>query len=168
MSVNDNDERLETAFDPPTPQTPPRRPTWHDTAREFESALNATAKKLGLQLRVTYCAQDFCFRFEAALILDRAWHAVDEAIYMHGGKALSELTADILEDLQLRLHDLARKQMQERDVRQRTFILSKEDKHTLHDMFMAASAEELRDFARAENGCKKVDKYQELMNRLFR
>lgn len=142
-----------------------------EEAARLESELNETAKQLGLKLRVTYDAFDFCLRFDAALALDRVWHAVDEHVLVRqpsGSRALADLLMDVLENLQLRLHDQTAAAMQKRDVRERIFRLSKEDKALLHDLCTDACSHRMRDFNRAEENQKKVDEYQALMGRLFR
>ncbi len=133
-------------------------------AADLEAALRDTAKALGLRIRVTHETRFQQFYIDASLSLPRVNVTIDEACLTMSGAP--DVLNDELEHLQLRLHDLARDQMAERDVRKRIVKLSNEDKHTLHRMYLAACNEVSRDFS--ETGTAKLTEFQELMNRLFR
>lgn len=150
-------------FDPPDPNTPPRQARRDEDARRLESALSETAAKLGMKIRVAYDLYNFGFRICARLLAPIEVCTIDEEVL---STAPADLLQMSLENLQLKLHDNMATAMQKTDVRERQFALSKEDKHTLHDMFVDAMNERMRDFSRDE--WQIVDKYQELMNRLYR
>lgn len=157
-------------FDPPKPEDPsPLQMKKDKQARDIENTLREAATKLGMHIRVVADTNAWCFRIYARLLSPSEVYSVDEEMFVVPTKQIGTLLMDILEDLQLKLHDNMAAAMQSRDVRERQYTLSKEDKHTLNDMYRDACDEALRDFASAEHdGRDRVSKYQELMGRLFR
>ena len=141
-------------------------------AVRLESELQDTAARLGLRVKVTYDTDNLCFFIDCGLRQPpRANYSIDEEMFVaqpSGSTVIADFLQRVLEDLQRRTYDAMREQLDRLDVRGRIVQLSKEDKHTLHDMYMGACDEALRDFHRAEAGVAKVDKYQELIGRLFR
>lgn len=158
-------------FDPPEFAAPSWQVQRDDDARRLESALSETATKLGMKIRVAHDASEWAFRIYARLLSPNEVCMIDEPVLVQqpsGSTALVDLLQMALEALQIQLHDNMAAAMQKTDVRERQFGLSKEDKHTLHDMFMDAMNERMRYFSCSESNAKVVDKYQELTNRLYR
>lgn len=175
MSDSNEEDRPSAFATPVSPDPSPLQMKKDNDARELENALGKTALKLGMKIRVVADPYNWCFRIYARLLAPNECYVVDEeALYVAGPlravapKAFADLLHMILEDLQLKLHDNMAAAMQKTDVRERVFQLSDEDKHTLHDMLMAAQSHEMRDYYHSEQGIKKVDKYQELVGRLVR
>lgn len=135
----------------------------------LEKALEPYAIKLGIKVRAVADVTSFAFKIYAAMSLEREVCAIDEEmLILPRSKALADLLFMELENLQLRLHDNAAEHMNKHDVRERCFALSREDKALLHDMYIDACSERMRDFSRAEAGSKKTDQYAKLMDRLYR
>lgn len=167
-------------FDPPKPNDPPPLQARKDAeAKQLESALAATATKLGMSIRVAADTSQWCFRIYARLLCPSECYCVDDEIIFELGslrqtpKAFTDLMQDIIEDLQLKLHNNMAAAMQQRDVRERMFRLSDEDKSTLHDMFNDACLQLLSTWRhgppQAASGTQsKMDKYHALMDRMFR
>lgn len=156
-------------FDPPKPEDPsPLQMKKDKQAHDIEDTLREAATKLGMSIRVVADSHYWCFRIYARLLSPSEVYSVDEEMFVVPTKQIGALLTNILEDLQLKLHDNMAAAMGTRDVRERQFRLSDADKHTLNDMYRDACNEALRDFARAEHNRDRVTKYQELMGRLFR
>lgn len=141
-----------------------------DRASVFEDSLRDTARALGMRVRVTHDPTNLCFFIDTALIQQRANYTVDEEMILavRDKAAIADLLDMMLRELQLKLHDITREQMDKLDVRGRIVNLSSDDKHVLHDLMLAAERWEMSDYSRADAGRKRVDKYRELMSRLFR
>jgi hypothetical protein len=82
---------------------------------------------------------DFAQRIVARLLSPPLSIQLDEEIFLMGERShVHEYLFRLLEDLQLKLHDQMRDQIQKNDIRQRGFVLSKEEKSLLHKMYMEA------------------------------
>jgi predicted RecB family endonuclease len=141
-----------------------------DEARRLEDSLRDVAKRLGMRIRVLHDAFNLSYHVETALIPERAVCQIDEEMIgsARNASALSDLMQRELEDLQCRLHDATRAAIAKRDVRGGHYVLTLEDKRLLHAMLDDALAWQMRDYSRAEAGCKKVDEYSRLLGRIFK
>jgi hypothetical protein len=153
-----------------TPETPSRHMQMENEARQLEGSLRETADKLGLTLKVRYDPSHWCFRFFALPKCPPVSHDIDEEAFAYPtkGAGLADLVANVLEILQLQVHDKLAEQMSATNVRQRQFGLTKDDKSTLHDMFMLACERLSSDYSRAGMNGPKIEAFQALMNRLYR
>jgi hypothetical protein len=162
-------------FKPPTPDEPlttkPTEQCGYDSVM-FQRTLDPIAGSLGLKIvKVVHDGWRFRFWTRLKTLPNECYEIdsgiVDELDFKHQSKALGELLIRCLEELQMKIVDTTRETLDKIDRRGRIANLSKEDKHTLHDMLMAATEHEMRDFYRAEQGCKNVDRYRALISRLF-
>lgn len=155
-----------------TPETPSYATQMQDKARRLEATLLETAGKLGLKLSVRYDPVHWCFRIFARLKVDPVTYDIDEQTEFRGpggSSAFADLLTRILEDVQLTLHNKVAEAMTAVDVLQRSFGLSKDDKETLHDMFMDAHEKRASyDLHRLAQNKEKLDAYEALIGRLFR
>jgi hypothetical protein len=156
-------------FKPPTPET-------KSPAQDILDTLAPTAAKLGMKIaRVDSVPGDFAFRITARLLSPAMCTEIDEEVFLVAKRETSsvyDLLWSTLEDLQLRLHDQMRKQMQKNDVRQRGFVLSKEDKSLLHKMYTDAIAHLYSPYVPTEEQHNALEdqrrKYEALVGKLLR
>lgn len=140
-----------------------------ERAATLEQSLVEPAKKLGLRIRVAYSEWDREYHLHVYLIPTRVAHTISEEVFVdRNKKGAAELVLRVLDDMQLQVHDETRKQMDKLDIRERIVHLSREDKHTLNDMLMAAMQHEMRDFRSSDQGSKNVDRFSALVGKLFK
>lgn len=101
-----------------------------------------------------------------------AFRARDEFMIDHEAVFASPVSRDLvrheLEHSQERLVNATVENLRKIDLRGRSFGLTKDDKATLDEMFRLAAGVLMSDFSRAADSQAKIDKFQDLMNRLFR
>lgn len=143
-------------------------------AYEFEKCIADAAKKLGMQIIVKHTAWEY--RLIASLIPAprEVWCVAEDMFVRHPGNvdAMISMLQQILENLQLKLHDATRKKMDELDVCKRIVNLSREDRDTLHEMYNDASLQVLSKHQYGPpqnytNGQPLLDKYSALLGKLL-
>lgn len=162
---------------------------------KLEEILRPIAKSLGLRVKVTYndskSGYPFSYCLDTALIPPaRETYTVDEEMFMPrynrlvnakgeeiggpvSGQEVTELLIQLLRDMQLKLHDKTREQMDKLDCRERVVKLSRDEQHTLHDMLCSIEVAEMSRFKyggpqEAAQIPSRIDKFRALVGKLMR